>query len=110
MTEKQQRHRTEMFCDRGLQLGRLVMMEVGGTLRESPALPSLATQGLARASAGSPREQLHPLGNINCPHLPGIPFQRALLRAGDQGGFGNEEADTRSSKYCGQMDWAEGMS
>lgn len=49
------------------------------------------TYVLARASAGSPREQLYFLGDINCPQLPKTPSQKALLRVGSQGGFGHEE-------------------
>lgn len=69
----------------------------------------LATWVLPKVSMGSPREQLHSLGNINCPQLPEIPSQKALLWVGDQGVLGHREVAT--GRHTEQQTlWTDGLS
>lgn len=84
----QQRDTGQRHPERDQQLGQvlwLVTMEVGaGKHRGNPAFSPPATEVLSRAPARSPSEQLHSLGNITGPQLPGFLFRGSAQGWGDQ--------------------------
>ena len=107
-----QRHKTETFSDRDQHLGKipwLVMMQAWGKLRWNFALSFWPPGFCLKSPWGDPESNSILWGNINCPQLPEIPSQKALLLVGDQGVLGHREvAIGRHTEQ--QTLWTDGLS